>query len=71
MTMQIRPYHAHSAHFVTITDGPKESTILAKEGESIADTLRRYMADERHTMRAVAARLSFYEQALTLTEARA
>ena len=66
MTMQIRPYRAHGAQFVTIADGPKDCTILASEGETIAQTLARYITNERNTARKVAERIAFFQQALTL-----
>mgnify|MGYP003586803114 CR=1 FL=1 len=62
--MNIKTYSAHGAHFLTLTDGPKETTILrASADEPLADTLNRYLAEERNTLRCVNARIAFFEQA--------
>jgi len=65
--MDIHTYSAHGAHFVTLQDGARDTTILRRDAsEAIAATLERYLRDERHTLRAVQSRIDFYTQARAL-----
>lgn len=67
--MNLKTYSAHGAHFLTIEDPAthRETTILrTDEREPLADTLERYLRDERHAKRSVESRIAFYEQARKL-----
>ena len=65
--MDIKTYSAHGAHFITIKDEARETTILRKGAdEPIADTLNRYLSDERHSARMVQSRIDFYTLARSM-----
>jgi len=62
--MDIKTYSAHGAHFITIKDETRETTICRSGAdESIADALNRYLSDERYSARMVQKRIDFYTQA--------
>jgi len=67
MTMnkiEVKEYNAHNAHFVTIDDGMRETTILRESGETVKECIARHITDQKQLCRRVNDTLAFYGEAL-------